>query len=203
MRGPAAAIAYDEAGRPTKAAQGFARSRGVEVEELQRRDIDGREYVVAVIVERGRTTAEVLAEALPQVLSGLRFGKSMRWNTSNTAFSRPIRWIVACSMTRWCPLSSLACQAAASAGHPLVELPEIEIATAASYDEALAASHITSTYRAAKRPHPRAGSYLAQAAGGSLMSTLISCANWPSRRGSLAICGSFDDALRLPVALWP
>ncbi|NLX35287.1 MAG: glycine--tRNA ligase subunit beta [Chloroflexi bacterium] len=203
VRGPAAAIAYDEAGRPTKAAQGFARSRGVEVEELQRRDIDGREYVVAVIVERGRSTAEVLAEALPQVLSGLRFGKSMRWNTSNTAFSRPIRWIVALLDDAVVPFEFAGVPSGrVSRGIRSLGSPEIEIATAASYDEALAASHITLDVSRREALILEQARHLAQAAGGELdvdADLLREVANLVE--DPLAICGSFDDAyLRLPDA---
>jgi len=94
-RGPAVSIAYDEAGQPTRAAQGFARSRGIDVADLQQRDFDGKPYVIAVTTERGRGTAAVLADLLPQVCAGLRFVKSMRWNESGVAFSRPVRWLVA------------------------------------------------------------------------------------------------------------
>ena len=94
-RGPAARIAYDEAGNPTKAALGFARGQGVDVSVLQTRNVDGRDYVVAVVVERGRPASQVLAEVLPQVVASLAFSKSMRWNSSGVGFSRPLRWFVA------------------------------------------------------------------------------------------------------------
>ena len=90
-KGPAADRAYDASGKPTKAAEGFARGKGVKVEDL--RVEDG--YVVATVRETGRPAVEVLAEALPGVVAALKFPKSMRWNASNIAFSRPIRWFVA------------------------------------------------------------------------------------------------------------
>ncbi|MGI6368089.1 MAG: glycine--tRNA ligase subunit beta [Anaerolineae bacterium] len=94
-RGPAVSIAFDAAGQPTPAALGFARGRRIDVSQLQQRDYDGKPYVVAVTTEPGRGAATVLADLLPQVCAGLRFGKSMRWNESGVAFSRPVRWIVA------------------------------------------------------------------------------------------------------------
>jgi glycyl-tRNA synthetase len=51
-------------------------------------------YVYAVVRKAGRPTAEILAEALPGLIAGLKFGKAMRWNSTNVAFSRPIRWFV-------------------------------------------------------------------------------------------------------------
>jgi glycyl-tRNA synthetase len=94
-KGPPAKIAFDEEGQPTKAAKGFARSQGVAVESLEVRELDGGQYVVAVRVEKGRPAAEVLATLLPDLIARLRFPLSMRWNATNIAFSRAIRWIVA------------------------------------------------------------------------------------------------------------
>jgi glycyl-tRNA synthetase len=59
------------------------------------REIDGGEYVVALVREEGRRTAEVLAEAFPNLIASIKFGKSMRWNESGVSFSRPVRWITA------------------------------------------------------------------------------------------------------------
>jgi glycyl-tRNA synthetase len=95
VKGPPASRAFDSAGTPTRAAEGFARSKGVEVSKLEVRTLDGGEYVVAVVSQKGRATPEVLAEQLPKLIAGLSFGKSMRWNWSNVSFSRPIRWLLA------------------------------------------------------------------------------------------------------------
>ncbi|WKZ46432.1 MAG: glycine--tRNA ligase subunit beta [Anaerolineales bacterium] len=79
----------------TQAAQGFAKKNNVNVEDLQVREQDGGKYVFAVVKQKGRPTPEVLAEALPKLVESIRFEKSMRWNDSGVAFSRPIRWYVA------------------------------------------------------------------------------------------------------------
>jgi glycyl-tRNA synthetase len=95
VKGPPASRAFDESGQPTKAAEGFARGKGVAVSDLQLREIDGGQYVMALVREQGRPTAEVLAEAFPELIAALKFGKPMRWNASGVGFSRPVRWIVA------------------------------------------------------------------------------------------------------------
>jgi glycyl-tRNA synthetase len=95
VKGPPAARAFTPDGSPTPAAEGFARNKGIPVGELQVREIDGGSYVVALVRQAGRPTPVVLAEALPGLLASLRFDKSMRWNSSNVAFSRPIRWLLA------------------------------------------------------------------------------------------------------------
>jgi glycyl-tRNA synthetase len=48
-----------------------------------------------VVRQEGRPAAQVLAEALPGLVAGIKFDKSMRWNSSNAAFSRPVRWLLA------------------------------------------------------------------------------------------------------------
>src|SRR4030095_904494 len=55
----------------------------------------GGKYVFAVFKQKGRPTPEVLAEALPKLVDSIKFEKSMRWNESGVAFSRPIRWYIA------------------------------------------------------------------------------------------------------------
>ncbi len=79
----------------TPAAQGFAKKNGVDVNDLQIREENGGKYLYAVIKQKGRPAPEVLAEALPKLIAEIKFEKSMRWNASGVAFSRPIRWLVA------------------------------------------------------------------------------------------------------------
>ncbi|RME32455.1 MAG: glycine--tRNA ligase subunit alpha, partial [Thermoflexia bacterium] len=95
VKGPPARAAFDAEGRPTPAAEGFARRQGVPVSDLQVREMDGGQYVVAVRRVEGRPAPEVLTDLLLQLVSGLRFPISMRWNETGVAFSRPIRWLVA------------------------------------------------------------------------------------------------------------
>ena len=94
VKGPPAQVAFRD-GRPTRAAEGFARKQGVAIDDLWVRKMDGGEYVVAIKVERGRPAGEVLAGRLADLIAGIRFDRSMRWNESGVAFSRPIRWLVA------------------------------------------------------------------------------------------------------------
>ncbi len=90
-RGPALDRAYDSLGEPTKAVQGFARGQGINVADLVTRD----NYVYAIQQVKGRPTTEVLPELCTTLLDSLRWSKTMRWNSSNTAYPRPLRWIVA------------------------------------------------------------------------------------------------------------
>jgi glycyl-tRNA synthetase len=62
---------------------------------LEVRDFEGGKYVVALVKQAGRPAADVLVESLPGLVAGIKFDKSMRWNKSGVAFSRPLRWFVA------------------------------------------------------------------------------------------------------------
>jgi len=92
-KGPPASRAYDDAGKITKAAEGFARGKGISVEDLKVKEIDGGEYVTAEVFEKGQSTVKLLVDELPKLLASLKVDKSMRWNESNVSFSRPIRWL--------------------------------------------------------------------------------------------------------------
>ena len=96
VRGPAARDIYDRDGNPTSAAQGFARSKGIEVEELEVRKTNGGEYVFALVKEMGKPVTDLLVEIGPEIVCGLSFKKTMRWRPGDDSvtFSRPIRWLV-------------------------------------------------------------------------------------------------------------
>ncbi|CAM5793649.1 glycine--tRNA ligase subunit beta [Brevibacillus borstelensis] len=93
-KGPAKKIAVDEAGNWTKAAQGFARSNGVDTEQLYFKEVNGAEYVHARRLEAGKETVSLLP-ALADVITSMNFPKNMRWGAHDLKFVRPIRWLVA------------------------------------------------------------------------------------------------------------
>jgi glycyl-tRNA synthetase len=104
-KGPPVERAFDENGQPTKAAIGFASSRGIEVDDLQKQEMDGGHYVVAQVRVAGESADNVLGNIIPEILDDLRFEKSMRWNQTQVAFSRPVRWIVALHGDHIIPIS--------------------------------------------------------------------------------------------------
>ena len=95
FKGPAWASAFDPSGNPTKAAKGFAKSKGVDVDSLEKRGIRGQEFVVAVKREEGRASSEILPEVLERIIKRLSFPKSMYWDGTFNRFARPVRWLLA------------------------------------------------------------------------------------------------------------
>ena len=95
FRGPAAKIAFDENGAPTKAAIGFARGKGVDAATLERRDENGTEYVYAVKETPSVDVAALLPELLGNLITSISWPKSQRWGDRREQFSRPVRWLLA------------------------------------------------------------------------------------------------------------
>jgi glycyl-tRNA synthetase beta chain len=87
VKGPPVSIAFDEQGKPTAAAEGFARKHDVAVDKLARRD-----GFVGVEIA-GRAMRDVLPQRLAEIVRGFSSSKSMRWEETGLRFPRPIRWL--------------------------------------------------------------------------------------------------------------
>ena len=92
--GPPESVAFDKEGNPTKQGMGFARSKGVEVEDLRVEFINKNSYVVAKKKTKGRKTEELIRDIVPKVIKNARFPKTMRWDDSGVRFARPIESIL-------------------------------------------------------------------------------------------------------------
>ncbi|MGI8316112.1 glycine--tRNA ligase subunit beta [Halobacillus mangrovi] len=93
-KGPAKKIAIDENGDWTKAAIGFSKGQGKEVDDIYFKEIKGTEYVHVTKFIEGQATSELL-EDFRAVFLDLNFPKNMRWGSYEMRYIRPIRWIVA------------------------------------------------------------------------------------------------------------
>ncbi len=96
VTGPPKKIAFDSNGKPTKAAEGFARSLNLKVADLEEIEVEGRGiYLGKKIVDPGEKTAGVLPDILKETILSLTFSKQMAWADHDIRFVRPIRWILA------------------------------------------------------------------------------------------------------------
>ncbi len=134
FRGPPARIALDDEGKPTTAAAlGFARSKGVTTDDLYRKQLDGGEYIFALVK---RPILEVLAEHVNELLKKLKFSRTMRWNDTGVEFSRPIRWLVALWGNQVVPVQLAGIQADRfTRGHRREGSLPIELSSASEYLE--------------------------------------------------------------------
>src|SRR3954467_6368195 len=91
LQGPPSKAAFQD-GKPTKAAEGFAKKAGVAVSDLR---VEGDRVVVEQQI-KGQTAAEALPPILERIVRGIPFKKSMRWDSlDGDAFARPVHWIAA------------------------------------------------------------------------------------------------------------
>ncbi|MDP2682748.1 MAG: glycine--tRNA ligase subunit beta [Deltaproteobacteria bacterium] len=95
IMGPAKRAAFDENGKPTRAAEGFAKSQGVKVKDLKIVQTPKGEYICAKKDVKGKKTKDILQEVLPKLITGVPFPKAMRWGNGDIRFARPIHWITA------------------------------------------------------------------------------------------------------------
>lgn len=103
--GPSKKASFDAGGKPTRAAEGFAKGQGVTVDELQVVSTDKGEYLAVTKRETGRSTVSILSEVLPRMIAAIPFKKSMRWADLEIRFARPVHWIVALLGSEIIPLS--------------------------------------------------------------------------------------------------
>jgi len=96
IRGPSKQVAFDPAGKPTKALLGFLRSQKATLKQLEIRSLGNKgNYTFIVTAPKATPTHAVLPGLLKELVNRLRAPKSMRWDASNQRFARPIRWLIA------------------------------------------------------------------------------------------------------------
>jgi len=95
IKGPPVSVAFDAEGNPTKAAEGFARKNGVNIDDCTRMSDDRGEYLLVQKKEVGLTANEVLQQQLPGIITKISLRKVMRWGSSSFEYARPLQWLVA------------------------------------------------------------------------------------------------------------
>ncbi|MVC42804.1 glycine--tRNA ligase subunit beta [Vibrio cholerae] len=90
-RGPAVNVAFDADGKPTKAAEGWARGNGITVEQAERLVTDKGEWLLFKEQVQGQQTASVVVDMAVKALANLPIAKPMRWGDKETQFIRPVK----------------------------------------------------------------------------------------------------------------
>jgi glycyl-tRNA synthetase len=203
VKGPPAGRAFDSLGQPTKAAEGFAKSRGLDVADLKVEEIDGGSYVVARVFEPGRPALEVLGGALPGLIASLKFDKSMRWNRSGVAFSRPIRWLLAIFGGAVMPFEYAGLRSGnRTRGLRFHEPGEFAVTSTGQYFDALRAQGILVDPQERRNAIEQQARALIEQAGGDPGRLAMSVLDEVNMlvEAPTALLGSFDaDHLRLPA----
>ena len=138
LKGPPLSAAYDDNFQPTRAAIGFAKSKGVTLDDIRHVDIEGVKYIAAEIRQPSKNTVDVLPEIMSGLISSLTFPKSMYWDKSGVRFARPIRWILALADDKVIPFEFGGVKSGRrTTGHRFMGHKVIEIADASTFLDAL------------------------------------------------------------------
>ena len=201
FRGPSAKIAFDAEGNPTKAAIGFARGKGLDVDALERREENGAEYVFAERSVPARDVAELLPGVLEGVITGISWPKSCRWGTRGEYFSRPVRWLVALLDERVVPVEFAGLTAGRlTRGHRFLAPGPHEVAAAADLLPVVEGAFVV-TSEQAREQRIRAGVAEAEARTGyraelpeKTLLEVVNLSEYPT-----VLVGTFDEEfLRVP-----
>ncbi|QNS15737.1 glycine--tRNA ligase subunit beta [Mannheimia bovis] len=92
-RGPAVSAAFDTEGKPTKAAEGWAKGCGITVEQAERIATDKGEWLVHRAVIEGQPTKNLLVDIIAKSLANLPIPKTMRWGDKSEQFVRPVHTV--------------------------------------------------------------------------------------------------------------
>lgn len=138
-KGPALKIAKTPEGEYSKAAQGFARSQGVDLADLVEKD----GYIYAVKKLLGQNVQDLLPELLLEIIQELNFPKNMRWANYDIRFVRPIHWLVALLNEQVIPLAIAEVSSSNfTYGHRFLSTGKITLKHAQDYVETLRAEHV-------------------------------------------------------------
>jgi len=204
IKGPPADRSFDADGKPTPAASGFARGKGLKPEDLKIMEIDGGRYAAAEVHETGKSAGEVLMNALADLVAGIKFDKVMRWNESQVGFSRPLRWLLAMFGSQVIPFRYAGMTASnKTRGLRFSAAEEAEVKSAGDYLDLLKSQGIVIDPASRRSTIAQQVSKLAVSVGGksevdeSLLDEVNNLVERPT-----ALLGKFDpESLKLPAAV--
>lgn len=199
--GPPKKAAFNADNQPTKAAIGFAKSRGAAVEDLQVVTTPRGEYLMLLVKTKGQDTIQILADILPQIITEIPFPKSMRWGSGRTSFARPIQWLLAIydDQVVPCKIDNIPCDNV-TRGHRFMAPASIAIKDYDHYLESLRQAYVIAKFEERREAVINEINRAAREVGGrilpdnELVNTVANLVEAP-----YAVCGTFEKRfLALP-----
>ncbi|MBD3667642.1 MAG: glycine--tRNA ligase subunit beta, partial [Kangiella sp.] len=193
--GPAVAAAFNDDGSARQAAVGFAKSCGVEVDQLDRIETDKGERLGYTIAQKGQPLSELIEDMLNSALKKLPIPKPMRWGDRNEQFIRPVHWAVLLFGDQIIDATVLGVKTSnQSRGHRFMSPDWVTFNSADDYLPKLLAAKVNANYE--QRKEQIRGQVKAEAdkLGGvaqideGLLDEVASLVEWP-----VALTGKFDD----------
>jgi glycyl-tRNA synthetase beta chain len=201
-RGPAVQAAFDDKGNPTPAAEGFARSCGVPVSRLKRKETDKGSWLVFEKKSKGKRLNVLVTQSLQDSIKALPIPRRMRWGNSDVEFVRPVHWLLALYGSDLIRTEALGLKAdRVTRGHRFHCPGVLKVPSADRYVNTLKTSgFVIADYEVRQGMIEKQATRLAIKAGGravidsNLLDEVTGLVEWP-----VASIGEFDDKyLKLP-----
>lgn len=193
--GPAVSAAFGEDGVATPAAEGFARSCGVTVAELETSNTPKGKRLAFRQVETGRPTIDLLPDIVERSLAELPIERRMRWGASRTEFVRPVHWLLMIFGKEVAPGTVLGLAAGnISYGHRFHRPGPVAISSAGKYAEFLRQAYVVADFSERRELIRNSVTEVATRQGGSavidedLLSEVTALVEWP-----VVLPGRFDE----------
>ncbi|MCZ6926872.1 glycine--tRNA ligase subunit beta [Serratia marcescens] len=186
-RGPAIAQAFDAEGKPSKAAEGWARGCGITVDQAERLVTDKGEWLMYRAHVKGQSAQALLAGMVSTALAKLPIPKLMRWGDSDVQFVRPVHTVTMLLGADLIPGTVLGIDSARTVrGHRFMGEAEFTLDNADQYPQILLErGKVVADYEARKALIKRDAELAAQKIGGkadlsdSLLEEVASLVEWP------------------------
>lgn len=199
--GPSLQAAFAPDGKPTKAAEGFARSCGVDVAALGQKQDGAVTKLVFHSVRKGEKTGSLVPDMVTAALAALPIPRRMRWGSSRNEFVRPVHWIVLLFGSEVIPASILGIRASSlTRGHRFHHPDAIPLRSPAEYEQALLNARVVASFSRRREQIRQQVKDEATRLGAraiidpALLDEVTALVEWP-----VALTGNFDnDFLAVP-----
>ncbi len=200
--GPAVAAAFDQDGNPKPAALGFAKSNGVSIEDLTRKQTDKGERLAFVAEVKGQKTLDFIDDLIKKAINQLPIPKAMRWGDSQDSFSRPVHWVLAIFGSNLIATELFGIKADCySYGHRFHHPEAIKITDAKQYEALLHQAKVIACFEERKAKIRLQAEAIAKnlkataVISEDLLEEVTSLVEWP-----VALAGNFDQSfLKVPA----
>ncbi|GAA4360827.1 glycine--tRNA ligase subunit beta [Kangiella marina] len=200
--GPAVAAAFDDDGQPKPAAVGFAKSCGVDVDQLEKIATDKGERLGYTMSQKGQPLGELIEQILNSALKKLPIPKPMRWGDSSAQFIRPVHWAVLLHGSSVLEATILDTKTGnVSRGHRFMAQGDVTLHDADDYVNKLKAEHVIVSFEQRQKLIEAQVKAEAEKLGGvaqieqDLLDEVTGLVEWP-----VALTGEFDtEFLKVPA----
>lgn len=194
--GPAVQSAFGPDGKPTKAAEGFARGCGVDVSALERKKDGNVEKLVFRSLRKGVATATLIPDLVREALAALPIPKRMRWGSSRDEFVRPVHWCVLLFGQEVIPATILGVESSnVTRGHRFHHPGWITLKNPSDYEEALKEARVIASFEKRANEVRKLVEQEGKKVGArvviddALVDEVTALVEWP-----VALTGNFDKA---------